>query len=343
MKKSLLLILFVNFIFLAPQTAHAYVPISDEQMFELTPLMAAIDKKDMPTVIALIKAGADVNELSESGGTALMLAARMANSEIVELLLKSGAKPDNCGRFEYCPLWYAVEGNEIGIVKMLVNAGADPTWNPYNNGTEYPPLHNAASNNNIAIVRYLVEAGADIEFTAYYSNTAASTPLAIAIAGGNLEITKYLLGLGAKIHEATEVPFYIYKSAVEFARLKGHKEVVEYIEKGLAKGKFIAEHSMDYFLDKIYKDPKYLIEREKNSAGIFLSRVSMENLRFLRNTIFARKNYAFKDKDLTLYFKKRFIAYKPLTQTLDVSDIDKANIKYLQELERMAYNRSIAS
>lgn len=343
MKKSYIKLIVIGYLLTAFQIVYSYIPISDEQLFELTPLMFEIDRKDYIAAKTLIQKGVDVNELSTSGGTALMLAARMASLEMVEFLLKSGAKPNNCGLYDYCPLWYAVDGNSIDIVKMLVKAGADPKWNPYQNGMEYPPLHIAARKDNIKIVRFLVEAGADIEYTYFFSNDAAETPLAVATAFGNLEIIKYLLSRGAKIHEVTEVAYFRGQSALDYARTKGFENVVSYIENGLIKGKFIKEHKVDDYIEKLFKDLAYVLNTEKSSAKTFLNRISMGNLKLLRNAIFARKNYKFNDVELTKYYLEKFPSYKPSTIKINVNGIDKMNIKFIKQLEQQAYSRSIAS
>lgn len=341
--KNLLLTVFLIISAMLTQSVHAYIPISDEQLFEFTPLMAAIEKKDITEIKSLIKASQDVDEYSKSGGTALMLAARVADFDTVTLLLQAGAKPDNCGEYGYCPLWYAVDGNNFEIVKLIVTTGADPKWNPRQNGTEYPPLHNAVSKNNLNITQYLIELGADIEFKDYFSNIAPATPLAVAVANGNFQITKYLISRGAKLHEATEIPFAMSLSALEHARAKDHMEVVDYIEVALERGELQVDFRVDDFMLKLFTDSKYDIIRDSNLAKEFLSRISMQNMRLIRNAIFARKNYIFRDNELTVFYKNKFGTYKPESQNVVVSEIDKKNIKFLMALEKIAYRMSVAS
>lgn len=336
-------LLFPVFILGNIDVLYAYVPISDEQLFENTSLMAAAEKIDISEVNRRLRSGNDPNELSSSGGTALMVAARSGNKDIVKALLDAGANPANCGKYGYCPIWYAVDTDSLDVLKMLVNAGADPKWVPVGNGTEYPPLQLAVKHGNIEMVKYLVNAAADIEFTMFWSNYAAPTPLAVAVAEGYLEITKYLLSHGALIHEATEVAFTWNTSALEYARDKGHHDVVEYIETLIDSNELNPEFTVEMFIDKLYKDPGYQLYEAPYRVVHFLERVTMEGLRLMRNSIFARKGYKFKDQELASYFRGRFSDYKGNSKDVSVTDIDKENIEFLKSLETMVYNRSIAS
>jgi thioredoxin-related protein len=59
-----------------------------------TPLMEAVRTGDGRKVLALLKAGADVNARNAGGVTALMLAAASGQAELIERLLEAGARPD---------------------------------------------------------------------------------------------------------------------------------------------------------------------------------------------------------------------------------------------------------
>jgi ankyrin repeat protein len=59
-----------------------------------TPLMGAAysETGSVESIKLLLKAGADVNSRAPTGDTALQLARRRGNTEIVDLLVKAGAK-----------------------------------------------------------------------------------------------------------------------------------------------------------------------------------------------------------------------------------------------------------
>ncbi|MDW3195268.1 MAG: YARHG domain-containing protein [Cytophagales bacterium] len=75
---------------------------------------------------------------------------------------------------------------------------------------------------------------------------------------------------------------------------------------------------------------------------------SANELRILRNEIFARYGYIFKSSDLTEYFKTK-LWYKPKNTNVDdqLTDIDKSNIERILNFENLAkqdsFNPSIAS
>ena len=66
-----------------------------------TPLMYAVGSGQLPTALALIQAGADVDAAADSGYTALMrAAASIKRTDFVRLLLDAGAdrdREDSCG------------------------------------------------------------------------------------------------------------------------------------------------------------------------------------------------------------------------------------------------------
>src|SRR2546423_8358908 len=86
---------------------------------------------DPEKVKLLIERGADVNAHAATGITPLMVAAQYhANSEVVRLLLKQGARPNvDKGievRNDASALFLAVMSGDVQTVRMLVDAGARP-------------------------------------------------------------------------------------------------------------------------------------------------------------------------------------------------------------------------
>jgi hypothetical protein len=113
-------------------------------------------------------------------------ATRRNNLEIVELLLKSGAKIDKKNNISETALIYAVDDNNYEMVKFLLNNGADANIkNKYNDNS----LIIAIKNNNYEIVELLLYAGVSIDSETDNGDTA----LIIASSNNNREIVELLL------------------------------------------------------------------------------------------------------------------------------------------------------
>ena len=75
----------------------------------------------------LIVAKADVNEIDEHKRTPLLKAARHnSKNEILELLLKTGARHDLADEEGNTPLHFAAMRGTVEVAKFLMNLGANP-------------------------------------------------------------------------------------------------------------------------------------------------------------------------------------------------------------------------
>jgi ankyrin repeat protein len=91
-------------------------------------LNQAVIREDFDLVKFLIDDGADLNSMDDDGNTPLIHAILLNNVHMVELLLNYGADP-NIEIDRTTPLIVAVSGEEdfnIEIVRLLLEAGADP-------------------------------------------------------------------------------------------------------------------------------------------------------------------------------------------------------------------------
>ncbi|MCX6774092.1 MAG: ankyrin repeat domain-containing protein, partial [Candidatus Micrarchaeota archaeon] len=99
-----------------------------KRRMELNELLAsaALNSK-MEEVKRLLKAGADVNGMDDSGYTALMCAAKARNREMAEFLLDKGADPNarNTRIYKMTVLMVACERDNREIAKLLLERGAD--------------------------------------------------------------------------------------------------------------------------------------------------------------------------------------------------------------------------
>ena len=92
-----------------------------------TPLMMV---RSAAAASALLEAGANPSARNENGATPLGRAIYLA-PDVTEALLKAGAQADQPADWDgRTALWQAACGGNAGVVKLLLDAGADPTRRP---------------------------------------------------------------------------------------------------------------------------------------------------------------------------------------------------------------------
>ena len=91
-----------------------------------TALIAAIENRDSEWTPYLLNKGADPNLPSAQGETPLMAAARVGFRDAAEWLVGLGAKVNAANRAGETALIIAVQRRQVPIVRVLVDAGADP-------------------------------------------------------------------------------------------------------------------------------------------------------------------------------------------------------------------------
>jgi ankyrin repeat protein len=135
-----------------------------------------------------LEEGADLNqELSN--------AVIASDVDRIKFLIEKGAeinKPDSQG---WTPLANAARQRKDKIIKVLLDAGADP--NIASNGMT--PLIAAAMRDHVASVKVLAEKGADVE----EPGPQGFRPLALAIAEQRYEVAKALMEAGADVSIAS--------------------------------------------------------------------------------------------------------------------------------------------
>ena len=141
-----------------------------------TPMMACLKSPttgDHYTIcIALLDAGADINNAADSNGaTALYKAIGYRSAETALMLIRRGAEVNTTtGCYidgdEGSPLWWAVRCGNRPVVAALLRAGADTEAR---SAFEWTPLLEAVRAGDQWMVRALIEAGADVNAGQTYS------------------------------------------------------------------------------------------------------------------------------------------------------------------------------
>jgi ankyrin repeat protein len=147
----------------------------------------------------LLDQGADPDAHDAHGNTALMLAARPANSHhAVQFLLERGADAKATNIYGATALMAAAAGGDAQSIKLLLDHGADPNAqpNPDQNGFLFgggrSPLMWAAFRGDTTIIKLLLEAGADVN-----APSGLGTPLAQAAWSDQTAAAQLLLDHGA--------------------------------------------------------------------------------------------------------------------------------------------------
>ena len=151
------------------------------------PLLMAVTRGHARVVSKLLDFKADVNALGPDGGTALARASVLGATEVAQVLLDRGARVKvRFARVNHTPLHVAAARGFLPLVKLLLDAGAEPDARDSNGFT---PLLDAAEQGRTLVVRALLLAGAKVNNT----NTTGRTALWLAASRGHEETVTYLI------------------------------------------------------------------------------------------------------------------------------------------------------
>ncbi len=158
-------------------------------------LIEVIESGDQTSLLTMIESGLDVDTPVVGDGTALIVAVKRNNREMVEALLEYGADVNQSALGDGNPLIAAASTNNVELAEFLQRQGAD--INAIVVGDE-TALITASGEGHIEMVKHLVENGADINLgvnAETFKGKEYRTPLNRA---ANADIRSYLQGMGAK-------------------------------------------------------------------------------------------------------------------------------------------------
>lgn len=162
-------------------------------------LCEACEVGDAAKVEGLLKQVKDVNETDESGFTALHFAAMKGHANVIPMLLKAGAKHSTpCFDSEQMPLHMALSNKKFDCAKLLIEAGAE--LNTLNNTGMYgAPIHYAIFGENLELVRLLIKMKCDINLPDYNKGY---TPVMLATSSRAVEMLAEMIKAGADVNLA---------------------------------------------------------------------------------------------------------------------------------------------
>ncbi len=248
---------------------------SSKQWGGLTPLLFAAREGNLETVAALLQAGADVNQTSEFGWTALLVATQNRYYKMGLYLLEHGADPNIANEGGWSPLYIAtdnrnIEGGDyptrkpdmdhLEYIKRLLAAGAKPNLrmssstetrtvftHQWLNEEGATPFLRAAQSGDLVLMKLLLEHGADPSIATDYN----VTPLMVACGIGWVEgvtyewspqqtydTVKFLLDLGADVNAQDTLD---RRTALMGAAHKGRNDVIELL---VQHGADLAAHDL---------------------------------------------------------------------------------------------------
>ena len=118
-----------------------------------------VESQNRAEALRVIAAGADVNERSADGSTALHWAAHQSDLELVDLLLERGADPNILNDYGVTAIAAAAVEGDYEVIKALVEAGAN-VESP--NAEGQTVLMVVARTGHVATAELLLAHGADV-------------------------------------------------------------------------------------------------------------------------------------------------------------------------------------
>lgn len=168
-------------------------------------------------VTLLLAAGANPNERTEEGNTALYWATVKDENELVRLLINAEATVEAQPECGYTSLHQAAIHGNREIVELLLSADSKSTLHKFDEVSR-KPLMWAGEKGHLEIVRMLIEAGADVN--AFDEPRIGNTVLREAAELGSYEMSELLVNAGAD----PIIPGWMQITALDQARKRAEEK-----------------------------------------------------------------------------------------------------------------------
>ncbi|MBN1799043.1 MAG: ankyrin repeat domain-containing protein [Spirochaetales bacterium] len=212
---------------LLSQLIVAGVDVNSKDDSGMAPVILAASAGNREIVQQLIDAGADINSQEESEGfTACSMAVFLEDIGMLQFLLELGANPNIMNKQHKTPLFIAAESGQTEIVKILIQAGADPHFintRAYNQASNTNILIAAVMSDNPETVQLIIDQGVDLNHPDSYGDPALNW----AAFFGKSKVIDLLIKAGSDLN----VVGYNSATALDHARNRGNSECEEILKK----------------------------------------------------------------------------------------------------------------
>lgn len=173
---------------------------------------AAVDENDLATTELILKKHPEFahDETYFWGEGILMMPAKDNNREMIELLMRHGAKVPNILKWTQFYYFDHYDG-----AAFILEKGMNPNVMSWHHVTI---LHDMAQKGDVLKAELLIKHGADIN---PIDNEYQSTPLGLAVRWGHTEMVEYLLNQGADNRKSGAT----WSTPLAWAKKKGHYEI----------------------------------------------------------------------------------------------------------------------
>jgi hypothetical protein len=183
--------------------------------FRMQCALTAAELGESGVVKLIIEAG--ITDLSST----LLAASKCGDLATVRAVLDQGQKQSltTCR----AAFFTSVKHGHLSIINLLITSGriqADVRMERQVNA-----MHIAAAEGHLRVLTYLIEAGSDIEA----EDESGTRPLHVAALTGKLDAVKLLVSRGASLQQHTKVISGYEHTALTFAAMSGHLDVVAFI------------------------------------------------------------------------------------------------------------------
>jgi len=191
----------------------------EDPMISIAEFVNRAGRGDIEATRAFVLSGEDPNAADYSGNSPLHMASVNGHYDVVDLLIKGGARIDNRDKNMMTPLLATIRKGNVEMIRMLLDLGANRDHTDRNNrGALFYSM--ISGNPNVAKMFLKKQNRNDQDKIWGY------TALHIAATQGNISVVKALLDFNCSIYRRSNKGM----TAEEVAMEAGHKEVAKYLE-----------------------------------------------------------------------------------------------------------------